>query len=87
MNQGLRLFPAVVIMPLMQVAWTVLCILDGGIFFEASGRLAKFSVLVFLRSPADPALSASVQACTPLTLPPHCPPREKRCYSWRRARA
>ena len=30
MNRGLKLFPAVVIVPIMQVHWTVLCVLDGG---------------------------------------------------------
>lgn len=48
MNAGLRLFPAVVIMPVMQVAWTVLCILDGGIFFQEFADLPEDGKVFFI---------------------------------------
>jgi hypothetical protein len=34
LNRGLRLFPSTFIVPMMQAMWTVLSILNGGIFFK-----------------------------------------------------
>ena len=57
LNRGLRLFPSTFIVPMMQAMWTVLSILNGGIFFKEfenfdSQRTAVFfgGVLVVLLS-------------------------------------
>mmetsp|Transcript_8294 Transcript_8294/g.27579 ORF Transcript_8294/g.27579 Transcript_8294/m.27579 type:complete len:791 (-) Transcript_8294:77-2449(-) len=34
LNQGLGLFDAMTIVPLMQAAWTLLCIINGGVYFQ-----------------------------------------------------
>ena len=39
MNKALSLFPAATILPLMQVAWTLLAVLTGGIFFQEFATL------------------------------------------------
>ena len=32
--QGLQLFPAIIIVPMMQISWTMFSILSGGIYFQ-----------------------------------------------------
>ena len=39
MNKALSLFPAATILPLMQVAWTLLAVMTGGIFFQEFATL------------------------------------------------
>ena len=39
MNRALSLFPAATILPLMQVAWTLLAVMTGGIFFQEFATL------------------------------------------------
>jgi hypothetical protein len=38
LNKGLRLFPATIIVPTMQIAWTLFSVIGGGIFFQVHGR-------------------------------------------------
>ncbi len=47
MNRGLALFPAATILPLMQVAWTLLCVLTGGIFFGEFAALRGAHAALF----------------------------------------
>lgn len=67
LNKGLRLFPAVIIVPTLQIFWTLFSIICGGIYFNefstftplATGMFALGVVLIFagvllLTSPPGP---------------------------------
>lgn len=47
LNRGLRLFPSTFIVPMMQAMWTVLSILNGGIFFKEFENFDTQRTLVF----------------------------------------
>ena len=46
--QALRLFPAMVIVPTMQISWTLFSILSGGVFFEEYLAFTRLSAAMFV---------------------------------------
>lgn len=67
LNKGLRLFPAVIIVPTLQIFWTLFSIICGGIYFDefstftplatgmfALGVLLIFAGVLLLTSPPGP---------------------------------
>ncbi|KAK9838720.1 hypothetical protein WJX74_001984 [Apatococcus lobatus] len=48
LNRALRLFPAMVIVPTMQISWTLFSILSGGVFFEEYLAFTQMSAAMFL---------------------------------------
>eukprot|EP01043_Picozoa_sp_COSAG02_P052683 COSAG02_NODE_5713_length_4102_cov_1.953535_2_plen_401_part_00 len=47
LNRGLQLFPSTFIVPMMQAMWTVLSILNGGIFFKEFDNFDRQRTIVF----------------------------------------
>lgn len=47
MLQGLRLFPAMVIVPMMQIAWTLFAIISGMLYFEEYMSFTGLSAAMF----------------------------------------
>ena len=43
LNQGLRLYDALVIVPMMQSLWTILCIINGGVYFQEFQQLSPMN--------------------------------------------
>ena len=71
--QALRLFPAVVIVPTMQISWTLFSVVSGGIYYQEYRAFTPFTasmfalgVLVSLPSCVQcnwPSTSASMKVC------------------------
>mmetsp|Transcript_29842 Transcript_29842/g.65998 ORF Transcript_29842/g.65998 Transcript_29842/m.65998 type:complete len:724 (-) Transcript_29842:358-2529(-) len=47
LNKGLRMFPALIIVPLMQIAWTLFSIISGMIYFEEYKTFTTLSACMF----------------------------------------
>ena len=45
--QALRLFPAVVIVPTMQISWTLFSVISGGIYYEEYKAFTPFTASMF----------------------------------------
>ena len=45
--QALRLFPAVVIVPTMQISWTLFSVVSGGIYYQEYQAFTPFSASMF----------------------------------------
>ena len=47
MLQALRLFPAVVIVPTMQISWTLFSVVSGGIYYQEYQAFTAFTASMF----------------------------------------
>lgn len=47
LNQALRLFPAVVIVPTMQISWTLFSVVSGGIYYQEYHAFTPFTASMF----------------------------------------
>ena len=47
MLQALRLFPAVVIVPTMQISWTLFSVVSGGIYYQEYHAFTPFTASMF----------------------------------------
>lgn len=47
MLQALRLFPAVVIVPTMQISWTLFSVVSGGIYYQEYHAFTAFTASMF----------------------------------------
>ena len=47
MLQALRLFPAVVIVPTMQISWTLFSVVSGGIYYQEYLAFTAFTASMF----------------------------------------
>lgn len=57
--QGLKEFPSIVIVPMMQISWTLFSIVSGGIYFQEYSTFTALSGFMFtLGVLVGPALSA-----------------------------
>ena len=45
--QALRLFPAVVIVPTMQISWTLFSVVSGGIYYQEYHAFTPFTASMF----------------------------------------
>ncbi len=45
--QALRLFPAVVIVPTMQISWTLFSVVSGGIYYQEYHAFTAFTASMF----------------------------------------
>ena len=45
--QALRLFPAVVIVPTMQISWTLFSVVSGGIYYQEYQAFTAFTASMF----------------------------------------
>ena len=45
--QALRLFPAVVIVPTMQISWTLFSVISGGIYYQEYKAFTPFTASMF----------------------------------------
>lgn len=61
--QALRLFPAVVIVPTMQISWTLFSVISGGIYYQEYKAFTPFTagmfalgVLVSSNAPTQPPM-------------------------------
>lgn len=46
-TQGLRLFPAMIIVPLMQIAWALFSIISGMLYFEEYKTFTTLGAIMF----------------------------------------
>ena len=61
--QALRLFPAVVIVPTMQISWTLFSVVSGGIYYQEYQAFTAFTASMFGLGVLVSSLHSALMCC------------------------